>query len=105
MTFGELTELAAARMNRREEDVADMLDGVLQVIRETVAHGGEVDLPDFGTFGAQSEATVTGPHPIEGQDCPQNRLGCYVLYPGGYEPWFSADEAFKGLTRSIGGRR
>jgi hypothetical protein len=96
----EIAEVVATHGGQRLEDVHEVMNLALQAIKLAVAQGVKVSLDDFGIFGAHLEAQISLDRPLEDMDCPKDGFGKYIVYPGGYEPDFSADEAFKELTRA-----
>jgi nucleoid DNA-binding protein len=105
MNTEELIAATAAHSELTTDQVARALTIATMVVKREVAHGNKVTIDQFGTFGARSEARVTGPYPIKGLECPRDERGQYIYELGGYEPWFAADEAFLELTRAVGGKR
>ncbi|MBK6958757.1 MAG: HU family DNA-binding protein [Nitrosomonas sp.] len=66
MNKTELIEAVATRSNTTKAQTTAMLNGLLEVIQETMASGSDVQLVGFGTFSVTERASREGRNPATG---------------------------------------
>lgn len=66
MNKTELIEAIATRSNTTKAQTTAMLNGLLEVIQETMASGSDVQLVGFGTFSVTERAGREGRNPSTG---------------------------------------
>ncbi|MDO8895401.1 MAG: HU family DNA-binding protein [Nitrosomonas sp.] len=66
MNKTELIEAVATRSNTTKTQTTAMLNGLLEVIQETMASGSDVQLVGFGTFSVTERASREGRNPATG---------------------------------------
>ena len=66
MNKTELIEAVATRSNTTKTQTTAMLNGLLEVIQETMANGSDVQLVGFGTFSVTERASREGRNPATG---------------------------------------
>ena len=66
MNKTELIEAIATRSNTTKTQTTAMLNGLLEVIQETMASGSDVQLVGFGTFSVTERASREGRNPATG---------------------------------------
>ena len=66
MNKTELIEAIATRSNTTKAQTTAMLNGLLEVIQETMASGSDVQLVGFGTFSVTERASREGRNPATG---------------------------------------
>ncbi len=67
MNKTELIEAIAARSQTSKAQTTVMLNGLLEIIQETMANGNDVQLVGFGTFSVSERASREGRNPSTGQ--------------------------------------
>lgn len=67
MNKTELIEAVATRSNTTKAETTAMLNGLLEVIQETIASGNDVQLVGFGTFSVTERASREGRNPSTGE--------------------------------------
>jgi len=67
MNKTELIEAIATRSNTTKAQTTAMLNGLLEVIQETMANGSDVQLVGFGTFSVTERASREGRNPATGE--------------------------------------
>lgn len=67
MNKTELIEAVATRSNTTKTETTTMLNGLLEVIQETIASGNDVQLVGFGTFSVTERAGREGRNPATGE--------------------------------------
>lgn len=67
MNKTELIEAIATRSNTSKTQAAAMLDGLMDVVQETLADGNPVQLVGFGTFSIAERASREGRNPATGE--------------------------------------
>lgn len=86
MNKTELVKKIAADAGLTQKQAAAALDTVIAAVIDTVAEGGKVTLPGFGTFEIRERAARTGRNP---------RTGEAVEIAAAKAPAFKAGKAFK----------
>ena len=86
MNKGELIAALAAKTEMSKKDSEAVLNGLLDVIAETITKGEKVQLIGFGTFEAKSRPARVARNP---------RTGEAVKIPAGKAPAFKAGKALK----------
>ncbi|HMY90369.1 MAG: HU family DNA-binding protein [Gammaproteobacteria bacterium] len=66
MNKTELIEAIATRSKTTKAQTTAMLNGLLEVIQETMASGSDVQLVGFGTFSVTERASREGRNPATG---------------------------------------
>ena len=66
MNKTELIEAVATRSKTTKTETTAMLNGLLEVIQETMASGNDVQLVGFGTFSVTERAGREGRNPATG---------------------------------------
>ena len=66
MNKTELIDAIATRSNTTKAQTTAMLNGLLEVIQETMASGSDVQLVGFGTFSVTERASREGRNPATG---------------------------------------
>ena len=67
MNKTELIEAVATRSKTTKNETTAMLNGLLEVIQETMASGNDVQLVGFGTFSVAERAGREGRNPLTGE--------------------------------------
>lgn len=67
MNKTELIAAVAENANISKTQAAQVLDAVLAAVADTLADGGEVALPGFGSFSVGERAERTGRNPATGE--------------------------------------
>lgn len=67
MNKTELIEAVATRSKTTKTETTAMLNGLLEVIQETMASGNDVQLVGFGTFSVTERAGREGRNPATGE--------------------------------------
>ena len=67
MNKTELIEAIATRSKTTKAQTTAMLNGLLEVIQETMASGNDVQLVGFGTFSVTERAGREGRNPATGE--------------------------------------
>ncbi|WP_281391266.1 MULTISPECIES: HU family DNA-binding protein [Niveibacterium] len=67
MNKSELIDALAAKTGFTKTDSAKALDGLLDVVTETLAAGDEISLVGFGSFSVSKRAARTGRNPKTGE--------------------------------------
>ncbi|SEF95752.1 HU family DNA-binding protein [Nitrosomonas ureae] len=67
MNKTELIEAIATRSKTTKTETTAMLNGLLEVIQETMASGNDVQLVGFGTFSVTERAGREGRNPATGE--------------------------------------
>ena len=67
MNKTELIEAIATRSKTTKTETTAMLNGLLEVIQETMASGNDVQLVGFGTFSVTERAGREGRNPAIGE--------------------------------------
>ncbi len=86
MNKGELVAALAAKTELSKKDSEAALNGLLDVIGETIAKGEKVQLIGFGTFESKSRPARTARNP---------RTGAEVKIAASKAPVFKAGKALK----------
>ena len=89
MNKGELIAALAAKTEMSKKDSEAVLNGLLDVIAETITKGEKVQLIGFGTFEAKSRPARVARNP---------RTGETVKIPAGKAPAFKAGKALKDIV-------
>jgi DNA-binding protein HU-beta len=89
MNKGELIAALAAKTEMSKKDSEAVLNGLLDVIAETITKGEKVQLIGFGTFEAKSRPARVARNP---------RTGEAVKIPAGKAPAFKAGKALKDIV-------
>ena len=89
MNKGELIAALAAKTEMSKKDSEAVLNGLLDVIAETITKGEKVQLIGFGTFEAKSRPAGVARNP---------RTGEAVKIPTGKAPAFKAGKALKDIV-------
>jgi len=66
MNKTELIEVIATRSKTTKAQATTMLNGLLEVIQETIASGNDVQLVGFGAFSVSERASREGRNPATG---------------------------------------
>ena len=66
MNKTELIEAVATRSQTTKSQATAMLNGLLEIIQETIASGNDVQLVGFGTFSITERASREGRNPATG---------------------------------------
>jgi DNA-binding protein HU-beta len=67
MNKTELIEAVATRSSTTKNQTAALLNGLLEVIQDTLANGNNVQLVGFGTFSITERASREGRNPATGK--------------------------------------
>lgn len=67
MNKTEFADAVAAKLGGSKADATKAVDAVIAVISETLAAGGDVRLPGFGTFEVRETAERQGRNPSTGE--------------------------------------
>lgn len=67
MSKKELIEAIAERCDLTKEKATSVIDATLDHIRSTLQNGGEVRIPDFGTFKVADRKAREGRNPMTGK--------------------------------------
>ena len=86
MNKGELVAALAAKTELSKKDSEAALNGLLDVIGETIANGEKVQLIGFGTFESKTRPARTARNP---------RTGAEVKIAASKAPVFKAGKALK----------
>ena len=86
MNKGELIAALAAKTEKTKKESEAALNGILDVIAESMAKGEKVQLIGFGTFEAKERAARTARNP---------RTGTEIEVPAAKAPTFKAGKELK----------
>lgn len=86
MNKSELIDALAQKLGITKVDAKRNIEGVLEVITETLAQGDEVAVIGFGTFGITKREARTGRNPANGKP---------IQIPASKSPKFVAGKALK----------
>jgi DNA-binding protein HU-beta len=86
MNKQELIDAVAAETGASKAQIGEMLDTVLEVIKQAVAKGDSVQLIGFGSFGSGERAARSGRNPKTGEP---------IKIPAAKTVKFTAGKAFK----------
>ena len=86
MNKGELVAALAAKTDLSKKDSEAALNGLIEVISDTIAKGEKVQLIGFGTFEAKNRPARTARNP---------RTGAEVKIAASQAPAFKAGKALK----------
>ncbi len=86
MNKSELAEAVAAKAGMTKGQGAEVVNAFVSVVEETLAGGGEVRIPGFGSFSVAHRAAGKARNP---------RTGELVDRPASKRPKFKAGKSFK----------
>jgi DNA-binding protein HU-beta len=67
MNKSDFVDAVAEKAGATKSDAGKAVDAFLAVVSETLANGGEVKLPGFGTFQVADRAATEGRNPRTGE--------------------------------------
>lgn len=67
MNKQELVKAISGKVNASNKTIAEVLDAILEEIKQSVCSGGKVGLVGFGTFQPRERAARTGRNPRTGE--------------------------------------
>lgn len=86
MTKSELIDAVAYKSHTAKVDVKAVIDTTLDVIRNELINGGEVNLPGFGKFSVRNVAARIGQNPRTAED---------ITIPAHKRPHFKPGKSLK----------
>jgi DNA-binding protein HU-beta len=86
MNKAELIDAIADKTDASKTQTGEMLDALLEIVRQTVSKGDVVQLVGFGSFGSGKRAARTGRNPKTGEE---------INIPASKSVKFTAGKAFK----------
>lgn len=86
MNKKQLVKKIADGSSLKQKDVAEVLNVFMETVGETLAHGDEIRLVGFGSFGSRKRAARTGKNP---------RTGKTLQIPSRNVPTFKAGKLLK----------
>lgn len=91
MTKKDLVTTVADMYDRTKSDVAEVVDGIIETIQESVAEGEDVILTGFGTFSVTERAARKGRNPATGKP---------IDIAASKSPKFKAGKSFKDAVKN-----
>jgi DNA-binding protein HU-beta len=67
MNKSDLVDAVAVKAGATKSDASKTIDAFIAVVSETLASGGEIKLPGFGTFQVADRAATEGRNPRTGE--------------------------------------
>jgi DNA-binding protein HU-beta len=92
MNKADLIDAIAQKTQASKTHVGDVVDAILEVIKDTVTRGDPVQLVGFGSFGSGKRSARTGRNPKTGEE---------VQIPATKTVKFTAGKAFKDAVKGV----